>query len=112
MKLSRYWRGFGVSFVAAFDALQRIRAGDFGAGTQRIETACFVAANTVYAGQRLRFVPSPYLFKTVKSCTFVSVQNFPAFSGTPKIRIALPSLWASQACMYCAGVSGTRILVS
>jgi hypothetical protein len=38
------------AFVGSFDALQKIRAGDIEAGTRRIETTCFSAADTVYAG--------------------------------------------------------------
>lgn len=36
------------TFVGAFDALQKIRAGDFAGGTRRVETMCFKAANIVY----------------------------------------------------------------
>jgi hypothetical protein len=39
------------TFVGTFDALQKIRAGDVGAGTQRIESLCSAAADTVYSGQ-------------------------------------------------------------
>ena len=38
------------AFVGSFDALQKIRAGDVEAGTRRIESSCFAAADTVYAG--------------------------------------------------------------
>lgn len=38
-------------FVGTFDALQKIRSGAVGAGTQRIESLCFRAADTVYAGR-------------------------------------------------------------
>jgi len=37
------------TFVGTFDALQKFRAGDVEGGTQRIETLCFSAANTVYS---------------------------------------------------------------
>jgi len=38
------------AFVGSFDALQKIRAGDIAGGTQRIQSTCFAAAATVYAG--------------------------------------------------------------
>lgn len=38
-------------FVGTFDALQKIRAGEVEAGTRRIETSCFEAADSVYAGR-------------------------------------------------------------
>src|SRR5208283_2887437 len=38
------------AFVGSFDAVQKLRAGDIEAGTRRIETTCFAAADTVYAG--------------------------------------------------------------
>ena len=37
------------TFVGTFDALQKIRAGDVEGGTRRIESLCFLAANTVYS---------------------------------------------------------------
>lgn len=36
------------AFVGSFDALQKIRAGDIQGATQRIESTCFAAADTVY----------------------------------------------------------------
>ena len=49
-------------FVGTFDALQKIRAGQIEAGTQRIEGSCFAAANSVYAGHSdCQFVASTFL---------------------------------------------------
>ena len=39
------------TFVGTFDALQKIRSGDIEGGTRRIESSCFAAAATVYAGR-------------------------------------------------------------
>jgi hypothetical protein len=36
------------TFIGTLDALDKIRAGDVAAGTQRIESLCFSSANTVY----------------------------------------------------------------
>jgi len=50
------------TFVGTFDALQKIRAGDVQAGTQRIEHSCFAAADTVYADRpETEFVAKTFL---------------------------------------------------
>jgi hypothetical protein len=50
------------AFVGTFDALQKIRAGDIEAGTRRLESSCFAAADTVYSGYpETRVVASSFL---------------------------------------------------
>jgi hypothetical protein len=50
------------AFVATFDSLQKIRAGDIEAGTKRLESSCFAAADTVYAGRpETEFIAKSFL---------------------------------------------------
>ena len=50
------------AFVATFDSLQKIRAGDVEAGTKRLESSCFAAADTVYAGRpETEFIAKSFL---------------------------------------------------
>ena len=49
-------------FVGTFDALQKIRAGEVEAGTRLIESSCFAAADTVYAGRsETEFIAKSFL---------------------------------------------------
>lgn len=64
-----YHRGFdralilqNGTFVGTFDALQKLRSGDVAAGTRRIETLCFMSANSVYSGRPTsQFVAQTFL---------------------------------------------------
>ena len=50
------------AFVGTFDALQKLRAGELEAGIRRIESSCFAAADTVYAGRpETEFVAKSFL---------------------------------------------------